>query len=74
VLTKEPGVYDAAGTLIFETPKRETSVLRYMSRTLLAAKSIAYSDSASGVYLSTELFLELGVLDQILRERDTWAS
>src|SRR6185369_2227755 len=34
-------------------------------RTLLAAKSIAYSDSGSGTYLSTKLFAQLGVADQI---------
>ena len=34
-------------------------------RTLLAAKSIGYSDSASGVYLSTTLFKKLGVADQV---------
>ncbi len=33
--------------------------------TLLAAKSIGYSDSASGTYLSTTLFAKLGVADQI---------
>jgi molybdate transport system substrate-binding protein len=33
--------------------------------TLLAAKSIAYSDSGSGAYLSTKLFAELGIADQI---------
>jgi molybdate transport system substrate-binding protein len=33
--------------------------------TLLAAKSIAYSDSGSGTYLSTTLFPRLGVADQI---------
>ncbi len=33
--------------------------------TLLAAKSIAYSDSGSGTYLSTVLFQKLGVADQI---------
>jgi len=32
---------------------------------LLAAKSIAYSDSGSGTYLSTKLFAQLGVADQI---------
>ncbi len=32
---------------------------------LLAAKSIAYSDSGSGTYLSTKLFAKLGVADQI---------
>ena len=34
--------------------------------TLLAAKSIAYSDSGSGTYLSTTLFAKLGVADQVL--------
>jgi molybdate transport system substrate-binding protein len=33
--------------------------------TLLAAKSIAYSDSGSGTYLSTTLFPKLGVADQV---------
>jgi molybdate transport system substrate-binding protein len=33
--------------------------------TLLAAKSIAYSDSGSGTYLSTMLFPTLGIADQI---------
>jgi len=33
--------------------------------TLLAAKSIAYSDSGSGTYLSTTLFPRLGIADQI---------
>jgi molybdate transport system substrate-binding protein len=34
--------------------------------TLLAAKSIAYSDSGSGTYLSTELFTKLGVAESVL--------
>src|SRR5262249_34934833 len=34
--------------------------------TLLAAKSIACSDSGSGTYLSTKLFARLGIADQIL--------
>ena len=34
-------------------------------RTLLAANSIAYSDSSSGTYLSNVLFAKLGVADQI---------
>jgi len=33
--------------------------------TLLAAKSIAYSDSGSGTYLSTKLFAQLGVAEQV---------
>jgi molybdate transport system substrate-binding protein len=36
-----------------------------LRNTLLAAKSIAYSDSGSGTYLSTVLFERLGVADQI---------
>ena len=34
-------------------------------RTLLAARSIGYSDSGSGTYLSTKLFAKLGVADQV---------
>src|SRR5216684_4118384 len=36
-----------------------------LKQTLLAAKSIAYSDSGSGTYLSTTLFAKLGVADQV---------
>jgi molybdate transport system substrate-binding protein len=46
-------------------PHPDISTLEALKHTLLAAKSIAYSDSASGVYLSTELFPRLGVWDQI---------
>jgi molybdate transport system substrate-binding protein len=34
-------------------------------RAMLDAKSLAYSSSASGVYLSTELFPRLGIADQV---------
>jgi molybdate transport system substrate-binding protein len=34
-------------------------------RALLNAKSIAYSDSASGIYLSTTLYTKLGIADQV---------
>lgn len=34
-------------------------------KTLLAVKSIGYSDSGSGTYLSTTLFAKLGVADQV---------
>src|SRR6266516_536595 len=34
-------------------------------KVLLAVNSIAYSDSASGIYLSTTLFATLGVADQV---------
>ena len=46
-------------------PKPDISTVEALKHTLLAAKSIAYSDSASGVYLSTELFPKLGIADQI---------
>lgn len=46
-------------------PKPDISTVDALKRTLLAAKSIAYSDSASGVYLSTELFPKLGIANQI---------
>jgi len=46
-------------------PRPDISTLEALKRTLLAAKSIAYSDSASGVYLSTELFPKLGIAEQI---------
>ena len=49
-------------------PKPDISTVEALKRTLLAAKSIAYSDSASGVYLSTELFPKLGIADQIRRK------
>jgi len=49
-------------------PQPDISTVDALKRTLLAAKSIAYSDSASGVYLSTELFPKLGIVEQIKRK------
>jgi molybdate transport system substrate-binding protein len=46
-------------------PKPDISTVDNFKKALLAAKSIAYSDSASGVYLSTTLFQRIGVYDQI---------
>ncbi len=46
-------------------PKPDISSAEALKRTLLNAKSIAYSDSASGVYLSHDLFQRLGIADQI---------
>ncbi len=48
-------------------PKPDISSVDALRRTLLAAKSIAYSASVSGSYLSTELFQRLGVADQVLQ-------
>jgi len=45
--------------------KPDISTVDAFTKTLLAAKSIAYSDSGSGTYLSTKLFPQLGVADQI---------
>jgi molybdate transport system substrate-binding protein len=47
------------------TPKPDISSVDALKRTLLAAKSIAYSDSASGVYISTEMFQKLGIADEM---------
>jgi molybdate transport system substrate-binding protein len=46
-------------------PKPDISTVEAFKRTLLAAKSIAYSDSASGVYVGTEMLEKLGILDQM---------
>jgi molybdate transport system substrate-binding protein len=45
--------------------KPDISTVAALRATLLTAKSIAYSDSSSGTYLSTTLFPELGIADQI---------
>jgi molybdate transport system substrate-binding protein len=45
--------------------KPDISSVEAFRSALLAAKSIAYSDSGSGTYLSTNLFAKLGVADQI---------
>jgi molybdate transport system substrate-binding protein len=44
-------------------PKPDISSADAVRRALLAAKSVAYSDSASGVYVSTEMFAKLGIAD-----------
>jgi molybdate transport system substrate-binding protein len=45
------------------SPKPDISTAGALKRALLAAKSIAYSDSASGVYISTVMFDKLGIAD-----------
>lgn len=47
------------------TPKPEIGTTEAVRQTLLNARSIAYSASASGTYLSSELFPRLGVADKI---------
>ena len=44
-------------------PKPDINSADAVKRALLEAKTIAYSDSASGVYVSTEMFAKLGIAD-----------
>ncbi|MFM0132099.1 substrate-binding domain-containing protein [Paraburkholderia sediminicola] len=46
-------------------PKPDISSVEALKETLLHARSIAYSDSASGVYIERELFRKLGIEDQV---------
>jgi molybdate transport system substrate-binding protein len=46
-------------------PRPDISSAEAVKRALLAAKSIAYSDSASGVYVSTEMFAKPGIVDEM---------
>ncbi|MBI2996927.1 MAG: substrate-binding domain-containing protein, partial [Deltaproteobacteria bacterium] len=47
-------------------PKPDISSVEALKRTLLQAKSIAYSVSVSGRYISTELLQRLGIADQVI--------
>lgn len=47
-------------------PKPDASSAEALKRTLLAAKSVAYSASVSGQYLTTELYQKLGIADEML--------
>ena len=49
--------------------KPDISSVEAFRQTLLGAKTISYSDSASGVYLSTVLFKQLGVAEQMQGRR-----
>jgi molybdate transport system substrate-binding protein len=46
-------------------PKPDISTVEGLKKALLQAKSVAYSASASGTYLASELFPKLGIWDQI---------
>lgn len=46
-------------------PRPDISTMEAFRKTVLGAKSIAYSDSASGVYLSTVLFPRMGISEAI---------
>ena len=47
-------------------PKPDLSSVDALRRTLLQAKSVGYSASVSGQYLTTELVQRLGIADQVL--------
>lgn len=47
-------------------PKPDIGSVQALTQALLQAKSIAYSASASGVYVSTELFQRLGIADRVM--------
>lgn len=47
-------------------PKPDIGTADALRRTLLAAKSIGYSASVSGQYLTTEIYRRLGIADQVL--------
>jgi molybdate transport system substrate-binding protein len=49
-------------------PKPDINTVEGLKRTLLQAKSIAYSASVSGDYLTTELYQRLGIADQVLNK------
>jgi len=46
-------------------PHPDITTVDGLKRALLAAPSIAYSDSASGVYIEREMFKTLGIQDQV---------
>jgi molybdate transport system substrate-binding protein len=46
-------------------PPPDIASVDALRRTLLAARSIAYSDSGSGTYLSTVMFAKLGIAEQL---------
>jgi molybdate transport system substrate-binding protein len=49
-------------------PKPDISTVDALKRALLQAKSVAYSAQVSGIYLSTELFQRLGIVDQMAKK------
>ena len=46
-------------------PKPDIGTLEAFKRALLQARSIAYSDSASGVYIESEMYKRLGLEDEL---------
>jgi len=46
-------------------PRPDVGTVDALRRTLLAAKSIAYSDSASGIYIQNQMLRRMGIADQV---------
>ena len=64
--TRTPLARSAIGMAVRAgAPKPDIGSVDALRRTLLQAKSIAYSASVSGDYLTTELFHRLGIADQV---------
>ena len=64
--SKVPLARSAIGMAVREgTPLPDISSVDAFKRTLLQAKSVAYSASVSGDYLSQELFARLGIAEQM---------
>jgi len=54
------------------TPKPDMSTVEALRKSLLAAKSIAYSPSGSGLFFEKELVQKLGIADQVLPNSKRW--
>lgn len=62
-----PVARSAIGMAVREgAPKPDISSVDALKRTLLEAKSIAYSASVSGDYLTKELYQRLGIAEQVM--------
>ena len=55
-------------------PKPDIGSVDALRRALLAAKSVAYSASVSGVDISTELFQRLGIAAEMARRAARWTA
>lgn len=65
--SRTPVARSAIGMAVREgAPKPDISTVEALKRTLLQAKSIGYSASVSGQYLTGELVQRLGIADQVL--------
>jgi molybdate transport system substrate-binding protein len=55
-------------------PVPDISTVEAFKKTLLAAKSIAYSDSASGIYIETQMYKDLGIPEVAKKSRKIQAT